>query len=124
MSGERSLVFITVAFQLVISIVTASIWFVTKGSVTGYSAIVGGIVHIIPYLVASLISLAHKAKDESAYQLVMDVYLGVFAKIALTVILFALVYIYMDIHIISLYVTYLLSIFTQWIVSIFYNNRY
>lgn len=125
MSREVSLLFRTFSLQLFLSIAAAAIWFYTKSPVAGYSSIVGGSIHFVPYLVSSFVILAHKAHSDNAFQLVMDAYCGVGVKFVLTIIMFVSCFLYMQEAVpVPLFTTFALSAVTQGIVSFVYNNRY
>lgn len=124
MSREVSLLIRTFSLQLFLSIAAATIWFYTKSPAAGYSSIVGGSIHFVPYLVSSFVILAHKARSDNAFQLVMDAYCGVGVKFVLTIIMFVSCFLYVETIPVPLFTTFALSAVTQGIVSFVYNNRY
>jgi len=124
MTRELSLLFRTFFFEVFLSIVAATIWFYAKSPVAGYSSIVGGSTHFVPYLMSSFVALAHKAKKDNAFQLVMDAYCGVGVKFMLTVVMFVWCLGFENVVPIPLFTTYLLSAVTQGVVSFVFNNRY
>jgi ATP synthase protein I len=63
----------------------------TDGRVTGYSAMVGGLICVIPNAFLAL-RLAVPRRDPGASALVRAAYIGELGKLALTVLMFAMVF--------------------------------
>ncbi|CAH0532194.1 hypothetical protein VST7929_00005 [Vibrio stylophorae] len=124
MRRELTLVYITFTIQVILLLVSGGLWAWAYDPDTGYSAIVGGGAHCIPYLVASLVMLVHRADQSSAAQLATDVYIGIGVKWGLTAILLVLVFVFYEIHLLVFYAGYVLSLLVQWAVSFTFNNRY
>ena len=77
--------------QLSLTAVLAMLFWATGGFVTGYSVLLGGLTCIIPNAFLAL-RLALVAADFGAKALVQAAYIGELGKLALTVILFTMVF--------------------------------
>jgi len=77
--------------QLVLTLVLASLFWGTDGRVSGYSALLGGLTCVIPNAFLAL-RLAVPRRDAGARSLVRAAYIGELGKVALTVLMFSLVF--------------------------------
>ena len=77
--------------QLALSVVLALIFWGTKGYVSGYSALLGGLTCVIPNAFLAL-RLAVPRRDPGAGALLNAAYIGELGKLALTVLMFTLVF--------------------------------
>ncbi|MDH3439203.1 MAG: ATP synthase subunit I [Gammaproteobacteria bacterium] len=78
--------------QLGITVVLAMLFWGTDGSVSGYSALLGGLACVIPNAFLAL-RLAVPRRDPGAGALVQAAYIGELGKVALTVLIFSMVFI-------------------------------
>ena len=78
--------------QLGITVVLAMLFWGTDGSVSGYSALLGGLAGVIPNAFLAL-RLAVPRRDPGAGALVQAAYIGELGKVALTVLIFSMVFI-------------------------------
>jgi ATP synthase protein I len=77
--------------QLGLTLVLAMIFWGTDGRVSGYSALLGGLICVIPNAFLAL-RLAVPRRDPGASALVRAAYIGELGKLALTVLMFAMVF--------------------------------
>jgi len=78
--------------QLGITVVLAMLFWGTDGSVSGYSALLGGLACVIPNAFLAL-RLGVPRRDPGAGALVRAAYIGELGKVALTVLIFSMVFI-------------------------------
>ena len=78
--------------QLGITVVLAMLFWGTDGSVSGYSALLGGLACVIPNAFLAL-RLAVPRRDPGAGALMRAAYIGEFGKVALTVLIFSMVFV-------------------------------
>jgi len=77
--------------QLGLSVVLAMLFWGTNGSVSGYSALLGGLTCVIPNAFLAL-RLAVPRRDGGAGALVNAAYIGELGKLSLTVLMFVMVF--------------------------------
>ena len=77
--------------QLGITVALAMLFWGTDGSVTGYSALLGGLICVIPNASLALRLVAPR-RDPGAGALVRAAYIGELGKLALTVLMFGVVF--------------------------------
>ena len=78
--------------QLGMTAVLAMFFLGTDGSVTGYSALLGGLICVIPNAFMAL-RLAAPRRDPGASALVKAAYIGELGKLALTALMLSLIHI-------------------------------
>lgn len=77
--------------QLIVSVVLAALYWGIAGRVSGYSALLGGLTCVIPNAFLAL-RLSVPRRDPGAGALVRAAYIGELGKLALTVLMFSLVF--------------------------------
>ena len=77
--------------QLGLSVVLAALFWGMKGTVSGYSALLGGLTCVIPNAFLAL-RLVVPRRDPGPGALVRAAYIGELGKIALTVLMFSIVF--------------------------------
>ena len=77
--------------QLGLSVVLAMLFWGIDGHVSGYSALLGGLTCVIPNAFLAL-RLAVSSRDPGASALVNAAYIGELGKLALTVIMFVMIF--------------------------------
>ena len=77
--------------QLGLTVVLAIVFWGTDGRVSGYSALLGGLTCVIPNAFLAL-RLAVPRRDPGASALVHAAYIGELGKLALTVLMFSMVF--------------------------------
>ncbi len=90
-AGERLMMAKVLLAQLGLSVVLAMLFWGISGSVSGYSALLGGLICVIPNAFLAL-RLAVPRRDPGAGALVHAAYIGELGKIALTVLIFGMVF--------------------------------
>lgn len=78
--------------QLGMSVVLALLFWGTQGRVSGYSALLGGLVCVVPNAFLAL-RLVVPRRDPGAAALIRAAYIGELGKLALTVTLFSMVFV-------------------------------
>jgi len=89
--GKRLMVARVLLAQLGTSVVLAMLFWGTDGRVSGYSALLGGLICVIPNAFLAL-RLAVPRRDAGAGALVQAAYIGELGKLALTVLMFGMVF--------------------------------
>ena len=77
--------------QLVLTVVLAMLFWGTDGRISGYSALLGGLTCVIPNAFLAL-RLAVPRRDPGAGALMRAAYIGELGKLALTVLMFTMVF--------------------------------
>jgi ATP synthase protein I len=77
--------------QLGLSVILAALFWAMNGSVSGYSALLGGLTCVIPNAFLAL-RLVVPRRDPGAGALVRAAYIGELGKLALTVLMFSIVF--------------------------------
>jgi ATP synthase protein I len=77
--------------QLVLTVVLAMLFWGTDGRISGYSALLGGLICVIPNAFLAL-RLAVPRRDPGAGALMRAAYIGELGKLALTVLMFTMVF--------------------------------
>ena len=90
-AGTANLPLRILTAQLVLSAALAALYWGFDGSVAGYSALLGGLTCVIPNAFLAL-RLAVPRRDPGARALVRAAYIGEFGKLALTVLMFSMVF--------------------------------
>ena len=90
-SDIQSVMLRVLVAQLGVGVVLAAVLWSLYGDVVGYSALLGGLVCVIPNAFLAL-RLAVPRKDPGAAALVRAAYVGELGKLALTVLFFTLVF--------------------------------
>ena len=120
---KRPPIFKIFCTQLVVSLLISALYYFFSGRVAAYSALLGGLIFVIPQLYfgikAFMFSGARAAKMVAAF-----FYLGEVLKILITIVLFSIVYVYTEVELVPLKLTYLLvlgiNIFAP---VLFINNK-
>ena len=100
--------------QLVITVVAAAICFAVWGRIPGFSALAGGGISTIASATLVLIGFAAPA-GAAAERIARAFYVGEATKLAVTVVLFIVVFVTMKISFAALFGTYIATLFVYWI---------
>jgi len=100
--------------QVVITVLAAAICFAVWGRTAGLSALVGGGISAIASAVLALIGFAAPA-GAAAERVARTFYVGEATKIAVTVVLFVIVFMTMKVSFPALFGTYIATFFVYWI---------
>lgn len=114
------------AYQLVVTQATlvASVVmmvFLVWGVRPGYSALLGGLIAVLPHWVFARLAFAH-AGARAARQVVNGFYKGEAAKIGLTILLFVVVLKWVPVVTGALFATYGVALLAQWLAPVL-NQR-
>jgi len=100
--------------QVVITVVAAALCFAVFGRVAGVSALVGGGISALASLALVLIGFASKA-GSAPETIARSFYVGEATKLAVTVVLFVLVFATMKVSFVALFGAYIATLFVYWI---------
>lgn len=89
--GKHKTVLRLLMAQTVLSVVLAMLFWGIDGSIAGYSALLGGLTCVVPNAFMAL-RLAAPRRDPGASGLVRAAYIGEIGKVALTVLMFSMVF--------------------------------
>jgi ATP synthase protein I len=78
-------------WQSVLGVVLAAVFWILGGTVAGYSALLGSLAAVVPNAFLAL-RLAVPRQDPGAQSLVRAAYIGELGKLALTVVIFVIVF--------------------------------
>jgi ATP synthase protein I len=99
--------------QVVITVVAAAICFAVWGRSSGLSALVGGGISCAASAVLAFIGFAAPA-GAAAERVARAFYIGEAAKLAVTVVLFILVFVTMKVSFAALFGAYIATLFVYW----------
>jgi ATP synthase protein I len=100
--------------QVVITVVAAAICFAVWGRTTGLSALAGGGISAMASAALALIAFAAPA-GAAAERVTRAFYIGEATKLAVTVVLFVVVFMTMKVSPVALFGTYIATLFVYWI---------
>ena len=100
--------------QVAVTAVFAIICFAVWGRVAGFSALVGGGISAIASAALAVIGFASPA-GAAAERVARAFYVGEGVKLAVTVVLFVLVFVTMKLSFAALFATYIATLFVYWI---------
>lgn len=96
-----------------------------KGPVAAYSALIGGLLYLLPNLYFTWRVLFSKRPAETAQQVVMGVYAGEIGKMAFAVGLFSATFVLVNpLSPFSLFLTFILLQLSGWMLQVKLNNRF
>ena len=109
--------------QLSVTVICALVFWVTLSEQAAASALLGGVVGIIPNAYFALQLFKHQGA-RSAKRIVNSFYKGEAKKIALAIVLFTLVFLWVPIVPLAFFAAYLVVLMTHWFAPlIMVNNR-
>ena len=100
--------------QVVITVVAALLCFVVWGRIAGLSALAGGGISVLASAALALIGFGAPA-GASAERVARMFYVGEAAKLGVTVTLFVVVFLTMQVSFAALFGTYIATLFVYWI---------
>lgn len=110
----RRLAMSVVLGQVAITVVAAVICFAVWGRVAGISALVGGCISAVASVALALIAFSSPA-DAPAQRIARMFYVGEGVKLALTVVMFIVVFLTMKVSFAALFGAYIATLFVYWI---------
>ncbi len=108
--------------QLIVAVCLAGFWLLGKGGLAAQSALLGGGVHILPSWVFAQ-KMFRYAGAQQAQQIVKSFYLGEALKLLLTLLLFALVFIYIKIDPLAFFITFVVIQAVFWLAPVLMKTR-
>ncbi len=90
-ASSGNLVGIILVVQLGVSVVLAALFWAMNGTISGYSALLGGLICVVPNAFLAL-RLVVPRRDPGPGALVRAAYIGELGKLALTVLMFSIVF--------------------------------
>ncbi|WP_341502566.1 ATP synthase subunit I [Gallaecimonas sp. GXIMD4217] len=112
------LVAVQAAVVLIASCISAAVW----GVQAGYSALLGGLICVLPNFVFARLAFA-KAGARAAQQVVHGFYKGEALKIGLTVLLFVIVLLWVPVAMGALFATYGIGVMAQWFAPVLIQRK-
>jgi len=122
---EATTISITVAYkiviaQIVITLLMAVVGLAWLGTKAAYSAALGGSISVIGTLILVLIMFNQRAKE--AKQMLFAFYLGEATKLAVTVVLFVLAFIFIDLNAGFFMATFIIAVVANWLGLLLVNK--
>ena len=122
---EATTISITVAYkivlaQIVITLLMAVVGLAWLGIKAAYSAALGGSISVIGTLILVLIMFNRRAKE--AKQMLLAFYLGEATKLAVTVILFVLAFVFIDLNAGFFIATFIIAVVANWLGLLLVNK--
>lgn len=108
--------------QFVISLTIALGLLFTRGQMAASSAMLGGLVAIIPSAIFAKKLFQHQGA-RAARQIVKSFYIGEALKISISVVLFALIFKFFQITPLAFFSTYIVVVFSCWLAPLFFTNN-
>jgi ATP synthase protein I len=115
--GARRLFFCQVVIALLIAVVAA----IFSGNRAALSAVLGGLVSAVPNAYFALKFFKHQGA-RAAKQIVNSFYLGEALKIVISIILFALVFIFFHINPLVFFITYIVVQMMVWFAPLMFTK--
>ncbi|WP_107852381.1 ATP synthase subunit I [Oceanimonas marisflavi] len=122
--SDRQVALAILIYQLLLVVAVAGLFNFGQDEAAARSALLGGGIYWVPQCLFSMVVLARSAGDATPQSIVASFYSGAGIKLASTILLFIVVFKYMEVSILPLYTAYALALLMQWILSFTLNNRY
>lgn len=110
-----------VLLQAVISGLLAIIFAVFRGELYGLSAFAGTVIAVLPNFVFATLAFSYSGASASA-KVLKTFYWGEAVKLLLTIALFSLVFIYMEVAFLPLFVCYSLALVVHWAAPLYFKQ--
>ncbi|MFH7566015.1 MULTISPECIES: ATP synthase subunit I [Oceanimonas] len=122
--SDRQVALVILIYQFLLVVAVAALFGFGQGEIAARSALLGGGIYWVPQCLFSVVVLARSTSDATPHSIVASFYSGAGIKLTSTIMLFVLVFKYMEVSILPLYTAYTLALLMQWISSFTLNNRY
>jgi ATP synthase protein I len=100
-----------------------SLGFLLKDQVAAYSALLGGFIFVLPNIYFAEKAFAHTGA-RAARQIVNSFYKGEAVKIALTAVLFTVVFVLVKpLNVLALFVTFIIVLTTNWLAPLLLSHQ-
>lgn len=125
MKNNRALDVVTplLILQFILTAVIALLLLCLYGSREATSALLGGLVALLPSALFAKKLFAHQGA-RAAKQIVRNFYLGEALKIMTSVALFALVFLFYEVNPLAFFVTYIVVVMTIWFAPLVLTNKH
>ncbi|UXM82547.1 ATP synthase subunit I [Shewanella seohaensis] len=100
-----------------VSIVFFAVW----GAQYGYSALAGGAIAVLPNFVFATLAFSHTGAS-SAGKVMKTFYWGEAVKLLLTIAMFSLVFINLQVAFLPLFVCYMLTLIVHWTAPLYFKQ--
>ncbi|MGL4474078.1 MAG: ATP synthase subunit I [Shewanella sp.] len=101
----------------VVTIIFSGMW----GVRFGVSALAGTLIAVLPNFVFATLAFSHSGAS-SADKVIKSFYLGEAVKMLLTIVLFSLAFLYMDVEFMPLFVTYAIALTVHWAAPLYFKQ--
>jgi len=118
----RSLAYKLIGMQTVAVLIVSVIFFLANGSKDGYSALLGGVISIVPNFVFATLAFRN-AGASAAKEVLGDFFRGEALKLILVIVLFWVVFNLLDVRYLPLFVTYALAIVLHWLSPLIFKSK-
>jgi F0F1-type ATP synthase, subunit I len=120
----KALAWTVLLIQLSLIFVISLFWFIGKDGWHAYSALVGGGIYWVPQLLYSWIGSSRSADDLNVGVVLWDIYCAAGVKLLATLVLFVVTFKWLGVEHVAMFITYGLTLMSQWVLSLTLNNRY
>jgi ATP synthase protein I len=108
--------------QTLAVLLVSLVFFLTNGSKEGYSALLGGVISIVPNFVFASLAFRN-AGASAAKEVLSDFFKGEALKLILVIVLFWVVFKTLDVIYLPLFVTYALAIVLHWLSPLIFKSK-
>ncbi|WP_298771050.1 ATP synthase subunit I [uncultured Shewanella sp.] len=118
--GRRS-AYKLVMMQAAVAVTASIFFFAMWGAQFGYSALAGAAIAVLPNFVFATLAFSHTGASASA-KVIKTFYWGEAVKMLLTIVMFSLVFIYMEVVFMPLFVCYTLALIVHWAAPLYFKQ--
>ncbi len=121
-SRGRSTAYKLIGLQALAVLAVSLIFFLAIGTQAGYSALLGGVISIVPNFVFATLAFRN-AGASAAKEVLGDFFKGEALKLVLVIVLFWVVFNTLDVLYLPLFVTYALAIVLHWLSPLIFKSK-
>jgi len=118
----RSMAYQLIGLQTLAVLAVSLIFFLANGVQAGYSALLGGVISIVPNFVFATLAFRN-AGASAAKEVLVDFFKGEALKLVLVIVLFWVVFNLLDVIYLPLFVTYVLAIVLHWLSPLIFKSK-
>jgi len=118
----RSMAYRLIGLQTLAVLAVSFIFFLANGTKDGYSALLGGVISILPNFVFATLAFRN-AGASAAKEVISDFFKGEALKLVLVIVLFWVVFNTLDVLYMPLFVTYALAIVLHWLSPLIFKSK-
>jgi len=111
-----------IGLQTLAVLAVSFIFFLANGTKDGYSALLGGVISILPNFVFATLAFRN-AGASAAKEVISDFFKGEALKLVLVIVLFWVVFNTLDVLYMPLFVTYALAIVLHWLSPLIFKSK-